>query len=345
MAAAAATVGGAQGAARPAPAFPSPSELEAWLRGRGVDNRGWGSGASKSLRNLFDEVAAGESVLFETGPAEAAAAASGALRRVEVVSLTLACPPPPPSPSPPSPPSSPPSPPPGLPMVLVEVSQVLPDGRARARGLVPLGEKMRAGEGWQEAALRGVREELGSAAAAAAGLSSSAPLVALDPESHALSVGPVRDAASYPGLPTVYAVHSARGELSAAAFGAVLPSCCWGAAPADGAAGADDGAGAAAGAAAPAGAADAAAAAAGAAAAAREQGRGEPGGGGRGQVGGQRLEFETVEDVPGKGVHRTTWRWVEERDIEGTGGGRGRGAAGGGGGGATALPPLRRPGE
>lgn len=46
--------------------------------------------------------------------------------------------------------------------VLTEAKQQLPDGRTRSRGL-PVSEKLLPGEGWREAALRAVAEELGSA--------------------------------------------------------------------------------------------------------------------------------------------------------------------------------------
>jgi hypothetical protein len=273
---------------QPAPAFSSPAALRAWLLERGVTQDGWGSGAAKSVDDLYEEVKAGESALFETGAAAAAATAASrrALRRVDVVSLTLSCPPAP-----------------GL--VLVEASQVLPDGRVRRRGMMPLSEKMRAGEDWRAAARRGVREELGSLAAtkltaeATKGDTDSPGLVALDEASHSLDVGPVRDALSYPGLPAAYAVHRARGALSPEAFAAVLPAALLLSRSRR-----------------------------------RQAGQGE---GRRRQDDEEEeemsaLEFETVEEVAGKGTHRTRWRWVEEE----------RGAAGEGEGAAAAAAAAAR---
>lgn len=49
----------------------------------------------------------------------------------------------------------------GAAQVLQEEYQILPNGVQRARG-VPLSEKMKAGEAWQDAVLRAVKEELGS---------------------------------------------------------------------------------------------------------------------------------------------------------------------------------------
>jgi hypothetical protein len=255
--------------ATPAPAFPTPTALRTWLHERGVPTDTWGTAAAKSVDDLFAEVAAGESALFEV-EAATPTAPTRALRTVRVVSLLL------------SPPSSSSS------LVLAEASQVLPDGRVRRRGLLPLSEKIKGGESWEAAARRGVEEELASAAVA--DRSSQPPLVSLDLSSHVVELGPLRDAASYPGLPTRYEVHRAKGKLSAAAFRRVLP--------------APDGA------------------------LLERSRRRREGGGGGGALDDDNgsLEFETVEEVPGgKGVHRTTWRWVEEREL---GGGIGGGGAG-----------------
>lgn len=48
-----------------------------------------------------------------------------------------------------------------LQQVLREEYQILPNGVKRARD-VPLAEKMKAGEAWQAAVTRAVKEELGS---------------------------------------------------------------------------------------------------------------------------------------------------------------------------------------
>jgi hypothetical protein len=250
----------------PAPSFPSATALRTWLHQHGVPTDTWGTAAAKSVEDLLAEVAAGESALFEVVEgATPTTPPTTALRTVRVVSLLL------------SPPSS-------SSLVLAEASQVLPDGRVRRRGLLPLSEKMKGGEeGWEAAARRGVEEELASAATA-----DQSPLVSLNLSSHVVELGPLRDAASYPGLPTRYEVHTARGKLSAAAFARVLP--------------APDGA-------------------------LLERRRRREGGGAVDDDNGS-LEFETVEEVPGRGVHRTTWRWVEERELGGGGGQGGGGGAG-----------------
>lgn len=262
-----------------APAFASPAALRAWLHERGVPTDAWGVAASaKSVEDLFGEIAAGESAMLQV--------CGCALRSVRVVSLTLAAPR---RPSPSSPP-----------LVLAEACQVLPDGRVRKRGLLPLSEKMRAGEGWVEAALRGVREELGSAAAAARAAAGGPPgataaaapapppgLVALDLPTHSVELGPAREAASYPGLPTLYEVHRARGELSGEAFAAVLPEALQ-------------------------------------LLQRRQEGGGGPGDGEGAATPPPPLEFETVEAAPGGRLLRTTWRWVDEREL----GGGGTGGAG-----------------
>ena len=81
---------------------------------------------------------------------------------------------------------------------LVEAQQTLPDGRVRRRGLL-LSEKRVRGEPWGAAARRGIAEELGSAAPGG---------VTLDEASY--DVRTVRKGSmSYPGLSTVYEVHTA----------------------------------------------------------------------------------------------------------------------------------------
>jgi hypothetical protein len=88
--------------------------------------------------------------------------------------------------------------------ILVEASQVLPDGRTRSRSLL-LSEKMIAGEAWQGAARRGISEELGSVLGAA-------PSITLAEGSHAVRA--VRkDSQSYPGVLTVYEVSSADAHV------------------------------------------------------------------------------------------------------------------------------------
>jgi hypothetical protein len=316
--------------ATPAPAFPSAAALAAWLRQRSVPTDAWGgsggSSSSKTVEDLFGEVQAGESQLFEQeeeGPGGQQRRWRRPLRRVAVVSLTLLSPSSSPSSASASSLSSQ-----RRPLALAEASQVLPDGRVRRRGLLPLSEKMRPEDGgcWRAAARRGVQEELGSVVAAAAaaaaaeaeaeaegrgaeaeaatgGAAAAAatlPLVSLDESSHTVEQSPLRDAASYPGLPTLYVVHRARGWLCPRAFASVLPAALAAAAAARKREG-----GVAAGQAA-------------AAAAAAEKGQAP-------------LEFETVEEVRGGGgggLLRTTWRWVDEAEVGGGGGGWAGGGSG-----------------
>jgi hypothetical protein len=94
--------------------------------------------------------------------------------------------------------------------VLVEASQVLPDGRTRTRNLLP-SEKMLAGEAWQGAARRAVAEELGSALPSP---HDSEALVLLDEASHAVRAV-AQASMSYPGLRTEYEVNSARVGVDA----------------------------------------------------------------------------------------------------------------------------------
>ena len=270
-----------------APPFPTPQALSAWLRERGVSTESWGKGSAKSVEDLWEEVQAGESELFEQKEEEQQRAPTPPpppppttpLRRVRVVSLTLLSPDDPP-------------------LALAEASQALPDGRVRRRGLLPLSEKMCAADGgcWRQAAERGVREELGSAAAVQGAASSSSssspptPLVLLDEASYAVESGSVRDAASYPGLPTLYEMHRARGRLCPRAFAAVLPAALR--------------------------LKNGRRAGSGGTEATAEAEEAETG------VSPPLLEFETEELVEEGGmVVRTTWRWVAEGEVGGGGGG------------------------
>lgn len=171
-------------------------------RARGVPVDAYGAGGAKSVADLFEEVALGESALG------VCAADGRPERRVSVVSLDIVADdddgadadaaaidggaPRPRRPR----------------RVLREVRQRLPDGRERARGL-PLSEKMRPGERWQDAALRGVEEELGGA-----------PLpprwrdaFKLDEASYTCTERVLEASPSYPGLRSLYSLHRARARL------------------------------------------------------------------------------------------------------------------------------------
>ena len=110
-------------------------ELHSFLHAHGVDTSSWGVGVAKTVSDLFQETQQQETtVLLQP---------DGTLtRHVRVVQLAVRDPA-------------------RRDRVLVEASQVLPDGRERRRNVL-LSEKAMANEDWQDAALRGIREELGS---------------------------------------------------------------------------------------------------------------------------------------------------------------------------------------
>jgi hypothetical protein len=74
---------------------------------------------------------------------------------------------------------------------LYEAEQVLPNGSRRTRGL-PLSEKLLPGERWQDAAVRGVVEELGP-------VLPEQPVVEVDEQSMIETVES-KESQSYPGL-------------------------------------------------------------------------------------------------------------------------------------------------
>lgn len=110
----------------------SAGELREWLEKNGIDCAAWGTGGAKSVRQLYDEVVAGETVLEDDPP----------LRRVEVVTLRVR----------------------QGGEELVEAAQLMSDGSVRRRDLAPA-EKVKPGEDVVAAALRCLGEELGVGAA------------------------------------------------------------------------------------------------------------------------------------------------------------------------------------
>ena len=156
------------------------ASLDAWLRASGVDTARFGVGDAKSLDDLAEEVARGEATVTldpRTG---------APLRSVRVLQLLLRD---------------------AAGRVLVEARQEWSDGRVRERG-TPLSEKMLGGESWRDAAPRAVAEELGSALA---------PGYELVVDEATLQVRNVaRDSVSYPGLPSLYAMHAVEAALAPA---------------------------------------------------------------------------------------------------------------------------------
>lgn len=108
--------------------FHSVHALEAWLQLKGIRYDTWGKENSKSLRNLWQELEAGEVQLKESPP----------LRVVEVVQIIIQR---------------------GN-NILVEAEQEFMNGQRRFRNQPP-SEKVKPGETIEEAACRCLQEELG----------------------------------------------------------------------------------------------------------------------------------------------------------------------------------------
>ena len=108
--------------------FASIHALEAWLKKHGIDYEVWGKNSSKSLRNLWHELEAGEVQLKEVPP----------LRVVEVVQIIIR----------------------RDADILVEAEQEFINGQRRFRNQPP-SEKVKPGETIQQAARRCLKEELG----------------------------------------------------------------------------------------------------------------------------------------------------------------------------------------
>ncbi|KAL4424892.1 hypothetical protein ABPG77_002115 [Micractinium sp. CCAP 211/92] len=147
----------------------SAEELAEWLSGNGIAISSYGQGSAKSVAQLWEEVEAGETQLFmDTGRP---------LREVSVLNVLLRN---------------------SKGQTLYEAEQVLPNGARRRRGL-PLSEKLLPGERWQEAAVRGVLEELG-------------PVLPQEPQAGGVEVDEAsmeesvetKESQSYPGLLSKY---------------------------------------------------------------------------------------------------------------------------------------------
>lgn len=142
--------------------FDSVEAIEKWLADHHIDTTAWGVGDAKTVVDLWHEVVNGDCCLQDDPP----------LRRLSVVQILIRR---------------------GS-HILIEVEQEFHSGQRRSRHLLPA-EKIRLGEDYREAALRGLHEELGVTADAVTLLSPYKRLKT------------VVDSPSYPGLPTQYVFH------------------------------------------------------------------------------------------------------------------------------------------
>jgi len=155
----------------------SEDELRQLLTSHGVDVSAWARGNAKTVASLFTEVQEKETTLLVSG--------GTVTRQLTVMQVAVRDPR-------------------HKDRVLVEASQVLPDGRERRREVL-LAEKMIDGEDWQDAALRGIAEELGS-------VLGDALHVRLRTESHAVRTA-AHDSPSYPGIRTEYTIHRVDADV------------------------------------------------------------------------------------------------------------------------------------
>ncbi|GLT48317.1 hypothetical protein SLA2020_219490 [Shorea laevis] len=156
--------------------FPTPQALSDWLKPRLPSDSfaSWGvKPGTKNVHNLWLELSEGETSLADSSPP---------LRTVNVVTVRII----------------------GKDnRVLVESRQELSDGSVRDR-FRPLSEKVKPGENPEEAAIRAVKEELGSIIGGGFG---DGGVVKIVPGSYQKKVEE-RNSVSYPGLPACYVLHS-----------------------------------------------------------------------------------------------------------------------------------------
>ena len=154
------------------PEFATRDDLRVFLEAHGVDTIAWGVGGAKRVEDCLKELHEKDCTL--------ALAGGKVFRSVAVVKLVIRNPE-------------------VLAHHLVCYEQQMADGRRRPRNVL-LSEKMRIGETPQHAALRAIREELGS-------VKSIQQDDILLKESTHLAWEEVVESASYPNLPTRYELH------------------------------------------------------------------------------------------------------------------------------------------
>lgn len=159
--------------------FVSPQSLSEWLKPRLPSDSfaSWGvKPGTKNVHNLWLEISEGETSLADSTPP---------VRTVQVVTVRVI----------------------GKDgKVLVESHQELSNGNVRKRGR-PLSEKMKPNEDPESAAMRAVKEELGSLIFENRDDLDICEIVRIDPNSYEMKVEE-RNSDSYPGLPGCYVLHS-----------------------------------------------------------------------------------------------------------------------------------------
>ncbi len=144
-------------------------QLDQWLIAKGINTTIWGIGAAKSVEDLWTEIVNGESQLEGDPP----------LRVVHVVNVIIR----------------------DGNRILIEGEQQFNENQQRYRG-APLSEKMKLGEDYIGAALRGIEEEL--------------RIEPVNVEITKSSPGPqlmLGESPSYPGLRTKYIVYTVEVKI------------------------------------------------------------------------------------------------------------------------------------
>ena len=146
-------------------------DLQTWLADKQIDSTLWGQlEGTKTIHHLWAEMVAGETVLQDNPP----------LRLVQAVEIIIY----------------------QGERILVEVAQEMEGGGMRPRHYPP-SEKIKRGETYQQAAIRGLQEELHVSPTA----------VILHPETYRQHQQQI-PSASYPGLDTRYHIHSITVEVA-----------------------------------------------------------------------------------------------------------------------------------
>jgi len=144
-------------------------QLDQWLIAKGIDTAIWGTGAAKPVEDLWTEIVNGESRIEDDPP----------LRVVHVVNVIIR----------------------DGNRVLMEGVQEFDENRRRYRG-APLSEKMKPGEDYIGATLRGIEEELQVGPA-------NVEITRSSPEPQFM----LRESPSYPGLHTKYVVYTVEVKI------------------------------------------------------------------------------------------------------------------------------------
>lgn len=150
--------------------FSSSEHLRQWLQEQGFDINQWGKLGKKSIHHLWLELINGDALLQLSPP----------MRKVQVVQVIIR----------------------RKNLILLETAQEFSNGHQRFRNQPP-SEKMRIGEDYMDAAIRGLREELGL----------SQQHIVIHQSTYKRKDIQI-ESPSYPGLPTQYTFHQIEASVA-----------------------------------------------------------------------------------------------------------------------------------